>query len=255
VISEEDVVPQTIERESPVAYYEQLFEILRDRIVGGAIPPEGRLPSEMELTREYGLSRATVRQTMSKLESEGLARRVAHRGFFATSADQAAGWTIQEGFLESQIRQGRTGVDTLVVNSGWVQPPEHVKDALGLGDGAQVFALKRVRSLNGTVAMFSTNWFPADVGRAIAADEAVVTGTGSVNETLRRHGYLTRSAQRVIHSLPAPQEVAGHLAIDVGSPVLRVRSLSWGSNGVRFDYYETWVLTDVIPLEVSVSAG
>ncbi|WP_171024199.1 GntR family transcriptional regulator [Microbacterium sp. 5K110] len=53
----------TIERVSPVPYYEQLFEILRDRIAQGDIAEEERLPSELELCREFGLSRATVRRT------------------------------------------------------------------------------------------------------------------------------------------------------------------------------------------------
>ena len=52
-------MPPTIERTSPVPYYEQLFEILRAQIQAGEIAPDERLPSELELCRDYGLSRAT----------------------------------------------------------------------------------------------------------------------------------------------------------------------------------------------------
>ncbi|TPW71593.1 GntR family transcriptional regulator [Schumannella sp. 10F1B-5-1] len=245
----------TIERDSPVAYYEQLFGILRERIVAGEFPPDVRLPSEMELCREFGLSRATVRQTMSKLESEGYARRVARRGVFASSPEQPTGWTVQEGFLESQVRHGRTGIATKVVDARFLVPAQHVSEALETGEGTEVFALQRVRSMDGRVAMFSTNWFPRAVGQTIADDADVVGGTGSVNETLRRAGHFTHGAKRVIRAMRPTELVASSLGIDADQPVLRVRSLSWDQSGVRFDYYETWVLTDIIPLEVSVSAS
>ena len=248
-----------IDRGSPVPYYEQLFEILRDRIAGGVIATDARLASENELCREFGLSRATVRQTLSKLESEGFARRVARRGVFASAPGEASGWTVQDarGFLESQVRHGRTGVSTEVLDARYLAPPQHVADALGVRADAreQVFTLQRLRSLDGRIAMFSTNWFPPEVGRTIADAQDVLQGTGSVNNTLRKAGFVTSGAHRVIRAMRAPEAVAGHLRIGPDQPVLRIRSLSWNEDQVRFDYYETWVLTDVVPLEVDVVAN
>jgi GntR family transcriptional regulator len=250
-------VSQTIERDSPVPYYEQLFDILKDGVRNGTFPTDERLPSELELCREYGLSRATVRQTLSKLESEGYARRVARRGVFASVPDTTSGWIVQDahGFLESQIRHGQTGIETEVLEATFVVPPQHVSDSLRLAPGEKVFALPRVRSLNGTVAMFSTNWFPGEVGQVMSRAVDVLDGTGSVNSTLHAAGFVTSGAQRVINALRAPQPIADHLKIGENDPVLRVRSLSWDQSEARFDYYETWVLTDVIPLEVNVSAS
>ena len=248
---------QTIERESPVPYYEQLFGILKDRVLAGEFPTDERLPSEQELCREFGLSRATVRQTLSKLETEGYARRVARRGVFASVPEKSSGWIVQDaqGFLESQIRQGKTGIETSVVDARFVEPPQHVAEALSVQPGEKVFALERVRSLDGTTAMFSTNWFPEDVGQTMSAAKDVLAGTGSVNSTLQDAGFVTSGARRVIRAMRAPEAVTTHLGVGAEEPILRVRSLSWDHSDKRFDYYETWVLTDVIPLEVNVAAN
>lgn len=249
---------QMIERDSPVPYYEQLFTILRDRVREGDIAADERLPSEQELCREFGLSRATVRQTLSKLETEGYARRVPRRGVFATSPDaSSSGWIVQDthGFLESQIRHGRTGITTEVVGAHYGAAPAHVAEALRVDEDDEVYALERVRSKDGRVAMFSTNWFPKDVGRIVAAADDVIGGTGSLNSTLHAAGFATSGAQRVIRAMRAPESIAAHLRIDADEPVLRIRSLSWDHDDRRFDYYETWVLTDIIPLEVNVAAG
>lgn len=247
---------QAIERTSPVPYYEQLFDILKARVISGEFPVGARLPSESELCREFGLARATVRQTLSKLVSDGYANRVARRGVFAATPEPSSGWIVQdtEGFLESQIRHGRTGIETVVINAGFVPAPAHVSEALQLTAGKAVFTLERKRSLGGDVALFSTNWFPDEVSSTVAVADDVLNGTGSLNSTLRREGYVTSGARRVIHSLGAPGDIARHLEVPPGHPVLRIRSLSWDQNEKPFDYYETWVLTDTVPLEVNVAA-
>ena len=78
-----DNTASVIERNSPTPYYDQLFVILSERIASGTIPVGEKLASEHELCEEFGLSRATVRQALSKLENEGLAERIPRRGVFA----------------------------------------------------------------------------------------------------------------------------------------------------------------------------
>jgi GntR family transcriptional regulator len=252
-------VSQAIERNSAVPYYQQLFEILRDRIMAGAISPDERLSSESEMCREFGLARATVRQTLSKLETEGFARRVARRGVFASAgpASRSSGWVVQDSqsFLESQLRHGRTGITTNVVDAQFVSPPQHVADALRVDPHEHAFALQRLRSLDGKVAMFSTNWFPHAVGQIIATADDVLQGAGSVSNALQKFGFVTHGAHRIIHAMRPAEPVSSYLRITADLPVLRVRSLSWDRGDVPFDYYETWVLTDVVPLEVNVVAG
>lgn len=248
---------QTIERTSPVPYYEQLYSILKDRILGGEFPEGERLPSELELGRDFNLSRATVRQTLSNLETDGFAHRVPRRGFFAAVPKPSSGWFVQEseGFLESQIRHGRTGISTTVIAAGTGPAEPHVVEALGLPAHQHVYALKRVRALDGDMALFSTNWFPLAVGASVAQAGDVLDGTGSLNSTLRAAGYVAHDAKRVIHAVPAPEKIAAHLRVETGHPLLRIRSQSWNADGLCFDYYETWVLTDTVPLEVDAAAA
>ncbi|MCS3494427.1 GntR family transcriptional regulator [Arthrobacter sp. JUb119] len=247
----------TIDRSSPVPYYEQLLGILREHIVEGKYPQGEKLPSELELSRDYGLARATVRQTLLKLENEGYARKVARRGVFATLPPAPSGWIVQdtEGFLESQMQHGRTGIETHVISSGFVVPAEHVTQALGLPAHEQVYFIERSRTLDQEPALYSVNWFPAEIGTLIAKDRAVLDGTGSVNAALRREGLNIAGAKRVIHALPATEVVAKHLRVSIGFPVLRICSQSWDSSHGVFDYFETWVRTDTVPLEVNVTAA
>ena len=57
-----------------LAQYERLASTLRDRIAAGTYARGDKLPSEMELMDESGLSRSTVRHALKVLVDEGLVR-------------------------------------------------------------------------------------------------------------------------------------------------------------------------------------
>ncbi len=59
---------------------------LRDMIVAGVLPDGARLPSEMDLARQSGVSRATIREALQMLGAEGLTqtKRGPHGGTFVT---------------------------------------------------------------------------------------------------------------------------------------------------------------------------
>lgn len=54
--------------------YEQVNDQLRELIVSGELPPGERLPNEAVLAREFGVSRATVREALRVLTAQNLIR-------------------------------------------------------------------------------------------------------------------------------------------------------------------------------------
>lgn len=51
---------------------EEIVSVLADRIIGGTVAPGETLPSEMELTAEFGVSRTAVREALHILATRGL---------------------------------------------------------------------------------------------------------------------------------------------------------------------------------------
>jgi DNA-binding GntR family transcriptional regulator len=64
--------------------FEQLAEILRQRIADGTYPPGSRIPTMLALEAESGLSPMTVRRAVKLLADEGLVRSRPGRGTFVT---------------------------------------------------------------------------------------------------------------------------------------------------------------------------
>lgn len=79
-----------IRPDSPVALYTQLVRQLRAKIESGEWGPGARVPSEIELAREYGISRGTVRQAMVRLHSDGLLERAPGKGTYVANRTHVA---------------------------------------------------------------------------------------------------------------------------------------------------------------------
>jgi GntR family transcriptional regulator len=74
----------TVKRLAPGIAYQSLAQLLRDAIARGEFSDGRRLPTEAQLTADYGVSRQTVRRALEELAAEGLIFRVRGRGTFTT---------------------------------------------------------------------------------------------------------------------------------------------------------------------------
>jgi DNA-binding GntR family transcriptional regulator len=59
-----------ISRDRPVSLTDQVADDIRSLIDGGTLT--SRLPSELELADQYGVSRVTIRRSIAQLTSDGL---------------------------------------------------------------------------------------------------------------------------------------------------------------------------------------
>ena len=64
--------------------YLQLSTLFRRMIETGQWQPDTQIPTVEELAAEYGVARATVRQALGRLDSEGLIARFRAKGTFVT---------------------------------------------------------------------------------------------------------------------------------------------------------------------------
>lgn len=62
--------------------YVQIQEYIAEKILTGELPPETRITSERELSQELGVSRMTVRRSLTELVNEGLLERRHGAGTF-----------------------------------------------------------------------------------------------------------------------------------------------------------------------------
>jgi GntR family transcriptional regulator len=72
----------SINRDDALPFYEQLARIIAGKISGGQLAVGKRLPTELDLAKDYAISRETVRQAIGILERRGLVIRRRAKGTF-----------------------------------------------------------------------------------------------------------------------------------------------------------------------------
>jgi DNA-binding transcriptional regulator YhcF (GntR family) len=59
-------------REGPVAPWRQVFELYRQRIESGELPPGSRVPSVRGMSQEFGIASTTAQKVIAALKAAGL---------------------------------------------------------------------------------------------------------------------------------------------------------------------------------------
>jgi GntR family transcriptional repressor for pyruvate dehydrogenase complex len=85
---------------------------LRDLIADGRMRPGDRLPGQRELSEQLGVSRASLREALSVLETLGLVSVQAGRGVFvAEPPQQVPPWPFADRCAPRDVYEARTGVE------------------------------------------------------------------------------------------------------------------------------------------------
>jgi GntR family transcriptional regulator len=71
--------------------YLHIQSVLAQRIRDGQYPAGAKLPTEAELTEEFGCAHGTAVQALRALQRDGLARRVLRKGYFSFGPDSQPG--------------------------------------------------------------------------------------------------------------------------------------------------------------------
>jgi DNA-binding GntR family transcriptional regulator len=71
---------------TPRALYEEVAELLRERIFSNQLPP-GSWIDELKLAEEYGISRTPLREALKVLATEGLVTMKVRRGAYVTEVN------------------------------------------------------------------------------------------------------------------------------------------------------------------------
>src|SRR5437870_1056697 len=158
---------------------------LTQRIDRGMLPAGSRLPSEPDLAAELGVSRATLREALRALESEGLLRRMWGSGTYVADPLRVASSLDVNFGVTDAIRLAGMRPGTAEARS-WIEPAAVAEAGrLQIEPAQDVLCIERLRTANGRPVTLSKDILPhrlvEDHPEAI---EAMLTG--SIYETLER---------------------------------------------------------------------
>jgi GntR family transcriptional regulator len=226
-------VPELIDRDSAVPIHQQLEDILRARIAGGEWSASQRMPSDNDLNRTYGLSRMTVRGVLTKLTSEGLIVRVPGKGTFIAPRKISAVSPAYQGIRE-QLEVLGYDISTKLVSIERTTPPSPVRDRLGLAATEEVYAIVRLRSVDGKPLSLHRSYVPARLAPALDTFDVVDEQLCVVLE--KRFGLPMHRVVEDLEAVAVRGSDATVLDLRKGDPVLQLTDVIFDHDRTAFEY-------------------
>lgn len=164
--------------------YAQIIAELQRRIESGEYPPDSLLPSEHQLSDEFGTARPTVVRALRALRQDGWIRTEQGKGSFVRGRPALAGMTPQRrGQAELDRDESRAAGD--VITTGTAVPPPRIAAALGTKAGAELAWRRLLVCQDGEPSEVITWWFPPGLadGTPLADSEPL---RGGVRQLLAR---------------------------------------------------------------------
>lgn len=219
---------QRLRPEDDKPLFEQLKNLLRDDIVERRLKPGQKLPSEARLQSTYEVSRITVRQALSALQSEGLIQTINGKGSFVTRPANAPRLGMMTGFFDYMRTRGKT-VHGQILSLRSAKISKLISDALELPADTTVTTLTTLRRVNKT---------PVVVGRIVMEHDLA---NRLLNEDLENEDVMTLLELRLEYRLEsshieasavrAGTTRAAQLQIKPDSPLLRMRFVPYDISG------------------------
>lgn len=199
--------------------YQEIADELRSRATNA--PAGSVLPSEAEMSVEFGASRVTIRRALELVRDDGLiAARQGFGWFVATEPVQQSLESLAT--IESHVEGVGKLSERKVEEFAFEAPPARVRALLGVD---QVLRVKRVNLADGEPFAVVTVWCPADLGAKL-----------SRRDVERRPFYELldielRGATQTIGADLIEAVDARLLGVPVGSPVLRCQRVTTDRHG------------------------
>ena len=214
----------------PLSKYHQVYLVLREQLQEGRFA-QG-FPGELELARQFGVGRITVRRALEQLAGDGLIVREVGRGTRPTTRAEQGGrrpsagaavapGTRLHGLMENIVHVSRS--TTVKVLEWRVVPASHeLAEALQLPDGQKLRKAVRRRSSAAGPVSYITAHVPESLARGIARADLV---RKPLLQLLEENGVELGRAVQTVSARQADARVAAELQVAVGTAMLSVHRL------------------------------
>lgn len=203
--------------EQVVPLYQQLKNDLLHEILNGSWKPGQKIPTESELSKQYHVSRITVRRSIEELCAENYLSKQQGKGTFVRyhKIQRKLIHTLMS-FSHSCKVNGMT-CETKCLQKKILPLDQETADEMGWFPGEEVVFTQRLRYADGVPIMLENNYFPGE-RFAFLLDETL---DESLYDLLSKkyHIQVISSKESYVDVVRANGSIAKHLNAPLGEPL------------------------------------
>lgn len=220
-----------IDKNSHVPIYAQIEELLKQRIYLEEYKIGENIPSERELSEQLGVSRMTVRQSITNLVNSSLLYREKGRGTFVANPKMEQPLNGLTSFTEDMKARGMEPSSKLLHFEKRIPSIDIARD-LQLEQGEEVFFIARIRNADRKPMAIERTYIPVKVFPEL--DEKKILGSLYALIEARYHQKIGNAIQQMEAAIVAKED-SKYLQISNTAAVLIIKRTSFLANGTPFE--------------------
>jgi GntR family transcriptional regulator len=219
----------------------------------GKLPAGARLPTEPELAKQMGVSRATLREAMRTFETQGLIRRRQGSGTYIVKQIPIieSGLEVLES-LNAIAARMKLDLTPGAVHITEAQADAEIAAALEVEEGAPLVRVARIMSADSRPVAYLVDTLPTNV---LAVDELTEKFDGSVLDYLLQLGDALSISRTDISATGAPADVAKKLEVQRGDVLLQFTAKLYSASARVVDYSFSYFLPGYFKFHIVRKVG
>ncbi len=229
-----------LDRSSPIPLYFQVAQELEKAITSGQLGPGAKLPNEISLADNFGLSRPTMRRAIQELVDKGLLVR--KRGVGTQVVHGEVSRPVELTSLFDDLSRNGAAPRTTLLTREVIPADDQMALQLDIAPGKSILHLRRLRYANGEPLAIMENFLPEDLADLPEKD----LEERGLYQMMRSRGIHIRVAKQRIGARTGTTEECRLLNERRGSPLLTMdrstyddsgRTVEWGHHVYRASQY------------------
>lgn len=214
-----------IDRLSQDKLYIQLTRIFQDKIQLKDWPVGMRIPSEDDLCSMFQVSKATVRQAVNNLVTDGFLIKIQGKGTFVETPLPKSGYTMKFR-LTGEIFGKASGEARIIREKGIIFPQPYVRELLKMHEKEKVFYLIQVRIRDQEPIVFEESYLPVNIIEGIENLEKEITENVSVYYLIQEKSfYKIHKAMQTVEVTRIDKKASEFLNVKEGETGLMINRL------------------------------
>ena len=215
--------------------YIQIHNDIKRAIEAGKWAVGDRIPSERELSRNFDVSRMTLRQAIQTLVDEGILERQVGSGTYVANQKVQEKMSGVTSFTDLMLTQGKQPTSK-TISYHVMNPSLSEAEKLKLNEDDQVLRMDRIRYGDDVPICFEVATVPEKLVDGLSKKEV----TSSLYRALEDKKQLSPGkAQQTVSAMSASERIAEYLSIKRGDAILRLRQVTYLQDGTPFEYVRT----------------
>ncbi|WP_373898392.1 GntR family transcriptional regulator [Haloimpatiens sp. FM7315] len=219
-----------------IAQYKQIQNDILDKISTGYYKKDDSIPTELELSKTYNVSRVTVRRATDNLVAKGILTRTPGVGTFVSRNPATQKIAKLKSFTQEMIELG-IKPSTKVCTFSIKKADDKIARKLNLESDSMIYFIERIRYGNNEPLAFEKTYMSVESNPELSIKILEESKYNYIEKVKKlKIGYSYHQTSPIL----PPDKIAKLFNIDKQTPIIKIGNTTYFEDGTILDYTELY---------------